>query len=491
MLAALLSHGKRALLARRHARNETRRAALGEHDGLPPGLWGATVSERGDLVIGGCEVAALASEFATPLLVVDRARLAADYRRFAGAFRSRYPHVQIAYSYKTNPLPGALRVLHDLGALAEVISHFELWLALRLGVAPERIVLNGPAKGYTTLELAVRKGVRLINIDSPDEIRPLAAAARGAGRRQAVGVRVVASVGWSAQFGLAIADGAALAAFRRLRRTPELDPVGLHLHLGTGIRSAATYQRAVHETVQFARAVRSECGIEIGCFDLGGGFGVPTVRTFEAWDERLMRHGHPPGPIDADGAVTPCACADGIAAALREFRPANGAPPPSLILEPGRALTSAGQTLILRVLGVKDLPSGKRAVLLDGGKNLALPTGYEWHELLAVTGTGRRRDRRYDFYGPLCHPGERLFVGKAFPDLAAGDLVAIMDAGAYFVPNQTNFSHPRPAAVLVADGRATLVRRRETFEDIVARDLGCAVPVPQHAPGSAVGAAVA
>jgi diaminopimelate decarboxylase len=109
-------------------------------------------------------------------------------------------------------------------------------------------------------------------------------------------------------------------------------------------------------------------------------------------------------------------------------------------------------------------------VILDGGKNLALPTGYECHELLPVTRASQKADRRYNFFGPLCHPSDDLFVEKAFPPVEPGDLVAIMDAGAYFVPNQTNFSHARPPAVLVEKGKATLLRARESFEDIVMRD---------------------
>jgi diaminopimelate decarboxylase len=471
MLESLRERAKRLLIERRHRANEARRAALGQRDGLPPSRWGAAVSAAGDLLIGGCAVADLAEQFGTPLLVVDRNRLETDYARFEAAFASLYPQVEIAYSYKTNPLPGALAVLHELGAAAEVISYFELWLALQLGVPPARIVLNGPGKGRDAIDLAVARGVKLINVDSAEEIGPVAAAARRAGRRQAVGVRVVTSVGWSAQFGLPLRGGAAFDAFRRLRFTAELEPIGLHVHLGTGLRDAPTYLRAVRETLDFARALRAELGIDIRCFDLGGGFAVPTVREFDVWDERLMRHRRPPAPIDPEATPEPSAYARAIVDLVRRFHPGNGgAPPPALIFEPGRAVSSSAQSLVLRVLAIKDTTAGAPAVILDGGKNLAAPLAYEWHELLPARGCTRARDRRYHFFGPLCHPGEQLFVAKEFPPLSSGDAVAVMDAGAYFVPNQTNFSQPRPAAVLVHDGRATLLRERETFEDIVQRD---------------------
>jgi|SRR5882672_1078644 len=470
MLSALRSSAKRFLIDRQHRRNEIRRIALDQQQGIRPETWGASVSPSGRLVIGECDAVDLANQFGTPLLVVDRRRLEADYRRFHESFSSLHPNVEIAYSYKTNPLPGVIAVLHELGALAEVISHFELWLAIRLGVSPSRVLFNGPGKTRSAIEFAVGHGVRLINIDSLGEIEVVAAAARSAGRRQQVGVRVVTSVGWSSQFGLTIRSGDAFEAFRRLKREQGLVPIGLHAHLGTGIRNVRGYLRAVQEIMEFARSLRSVLGVEISYFDLGGGFGVPTVQPFDSWDYRLMRNGRPPAPIDVIATPTPSDYARGIVEIVRRFYPPTDANQPTLAFEPGRALTSSAQSLVLQVLSVKRGPKDSRTVILDGGKNLALPTGYECHELLPVTRAGQKRDRRYNFFGPLCHPGDDLFVEKAFPPVEPGDLVAIMDAGAYFVPNQTNFSHPRPPAVLVQNGKATLLRARESFEDIVMRD---------------------
>jgi diaminopimelate decarboxylase len=108
--------------------------------------------------------------------------------------------------------------------------------------------------------------------------------------------------------------------------------------------------------------------------------------------------------------------------------------------------------------------------ILDGGKNCTLPTGYEYHEVLPASRMLEPLAGPITFHGPLCHPGDVLFVQKPFPQLAAGDLVSVMDAGAYFVPNQMNFSNPRPAAVMVKEGKAVMIRRRESFEDIVRLD---------------------
>ena len=110
-------------------------------------------------------------------------------------------------------------------------------------------------------------------------------------------------------------------------------------------------------------------------------------------------------------------------------------------------------------------------VILNGGKNITMPLGYEYHEILVASKMGEPLTRYYNLFGPLCHPADILFKCKNYPELVPGDILAVMDAGAYFVPNQMNFSNPRPAAVMVDSGREVLVRKRESFEDIIALDV--------------------
>lgn len=470
MLSAARRFAKQRIIDSMHARNERERARLQQTHGIAPSAWGATIGESGNLVIDGVDVAQLAADYGTPLHVVSHSRLLADYERFEASFKRLYPNIGIGYSYKTNPLPGVIKVLHAAGALAEVISHFELWLALELGVPAERIIFNGPGKTRDAIGLAVNRGIGMINVDGMSEIDEIAQAARSAQRKQNVGVRVITSVGWSAQFGLTIASGQAMEAFRRIKQQEHLVPAGLHFHLGTGIRDVAIYLQAVREMLEFAKAVRAELGIEITQLDLGGGFGVPTVRSFTEWDTRLVLNGRPPGPIDIGAAARPEDYAREIVDLLRKYYPADAGSSPTVIFEPGRAITSSAQCLVLRVLALKEGHDGVRSVILDGGKNIAMPLGYESHELLAVTGAADTRAARYNFYGPLCHPGDLHFQSKTFRTLKAGDLVAIMDAGAYFIPNQMNFSYPRPAAVMVENGQSSLLRQRESFDDVVRLD---------------------
>ena len=152
-------------------------------------------------------------------------------------------------------------------------------------------------------------------------------------------------------------------------------------------------------------------GVSIRFLDFGGGFGVPTVRPLDVWDQRLMALGYPPGPIDPSQAPTIDSFAAAIVDALRETHP-DPDTGPTLVFEPGRAVTSSAQTLLLRVLAVKPA-TGFARVILDGGKNIAIPTGYELHELLPASRMHATYDNVGQFYGPLCHRATCCSVGSA------------------------------------------------------------------------------
>lgn len=437
---------------------------------LPPSLWGMDRDDSGGLRWDGCALQDLARQYGTPLHVVNRRQLEKTFQRFHGAFAARYPRVTVAYSYKTNPLPGVLRALHEAGADAEVISHYELWLALQLGVPAERIIFNGPAKTAAAIELAVERGIKLINVDGDAEIAVIEACAARHGRRQAVGVRVVASLGWSGQFGFRIADGGALAAFRRLQACRNLDPCALHLHLGTDVRNAQVYFDAGREVFAFAEQLHATLGIEIRHFDLGGGFGVPTVRPLSSMELRYLDQGLPVRPPSPDDVPTMDAYAAGIVPIVERYVQRRGIEPPELIFEPGRALTSSAQCLLLGVLSTKPGADGARFAIADGGRNLTVPLGYEYHQLFVVNRKEAQSPMRHTVCGPLCHTSDIVAAQRELPQLQAGDVLAVMDAGAYFVPNQTNFSNPRPAAVMLEAGGARLIRRREEFADLCRLD---------------------
>lgn len=443
-----------------------------EFDHLPPELWGCGADENGHLLIGGICSQAMVKEFGTPLHVVNESVLLDTYKTFFDSFGAVYPNVKLATSYKTNPVPHVIKTLHDAGSYAEVISHFELWLALKLGVPPDKIILNGPGKSDAMLELAIDNRVEMINIDGPEEIDKIAQLASASSIQQNVGLRVVTSVGWSSQFGLSIASGAAHAAFEQMLHHPELRPTGIHLHLGTGIQNIETYVQAVREIIEFSEKLETVHGIEIDHFDLGGGFGVPTVRGMDEWDLRMISLGYSARQPNPVGVPTPRDYASALAPLLQKLvtRSEDNSQSPKVVFEPGRAITSSSQTLLLSILAKKPGIEDKEFLIADGGKNITMPLGWETHRIFAANKLKAKASNKYDVFGPLCHPGDIVVKNQVFPVLETGDNLAIMDAGAYFIPNQMNFSNPRPPIVSISHGTATLVRQKEEFEDIVRLD---------------------
>jgi diaminopimelate decarboxylase len=276
-------------------------------------------------------------------------------------------------------------------------------------------------------------------------------------------------VGWAEQFGLPIANGAAHEAVRRLGGCPHIALEGLHLHLGTGITDIGTYLTAIRDLVRFAAHLRSEFGIVLKYVDLGGGFAAPTVAKFSSLDEILGQHGLPAWPPDLGGRPIVERHAGDIIGALGDDLLA-GNPGPVIIFEPGRAISGSAQSLLVSVLARKDFGRRVPALILDGGRNVAMPPAWQYHALLPASRAASRGEHYFDVFGPLCHPGDLLFRARWLPDIQPGDLLAIMDAGAYFIPNQMNFSNPRPAVVTVGPAGWDVIRAKESFDDVVRLD---------------------
>ena len=255
--------------------------APGRRD-LPLSSWRLERDAAGALRLHGAPLAGVLERWGSPVHVVDAARLADNAARFLARPPAAATPLEVYASYKTNPVPGVLARLHRAGFGAEVVSPYELWLALRLGVAPERIVYNGPAKSEASLELALARGVGLVNVNARSELAPLAAVARRLGVRPRVGVRVTVPGTWGGQFGERADTGAALAAFREAAALPELRLVALHAHLGGELADAAGLEAFLGGVLGVADQVRERLGVALEILDLGGNLACPTTRKLTA-----------------------------------------------------------------------------------------------------------------------------------------------------------------------------------------------------------------
>jgi diaminopimelate decarboxylase len=438
---------------------------------LPPGTWGLARGADGVLRLGPVDLRGLMDRHGSPVHVVDAARLRDRAARFLARPAGAGITPEVFASYKTNPVPGVLAELHRAGFGAEVVSPWELWLALRLGVPADAIIYNGPAKSEASLEEALRRGVGLINVNARSELAPLAALARRLGCRPRVGVRVVPPGTWGGQFGERVDGGAALAAFREALALPELEVVALHAHLGGEIATARGLDAFLDGVLGTADQLRARLGLELEVLDLGGNLACPTTRKLTPRDHRLaVTFGVEPAPRPPSQVIGIEDYLARVAQRVEGHYRRLGRAPPRVALEPGRAAMADAQLLLSRVAQVRD-PEGELTwAVLDAGINVAESLRSEWHQLYALEERPGAPRRLHRLTGPSCMQGDLLYPAWALPELRPGDGVAIMDAGAYFVPFSTDFSFPRPAVVLLDGGHETVLRRAERFEDLAALD---------------------
>jgi diaminopimelate decarboxylase len=412
------------------------------------------------LEIGGLAADELAERFGTPLYVYDEDEIRRRARAYVAALESYPGPSRAVYACKANSTVGVIRVLADEGLGADVASAGELASALRAGVDPASIVVHGNNKSDADLASAVAARTGLVVVDHFGELEQIERIAAEAGRVQPVLVRVTPGIEAdthhkivtghdTSKFGFAPAD--ALDALERAAVLPHLQPSGLHVHLGSQIKDVGTYTAAA----DWLAAFTEEHGLgDLPVLDLGGGLGV-------AYTEGEVE-------LEIQQAV------EAIVAHFTERLIAHGLPMPELIIEPGRSIVGPAGTTLYRVGAVKRSGGGIVYAAVDGGmSDNPRPALYgARYEAIVCDRPDTEPDTVYSIAGKHCESGDVLIEGIALPELHSGDLLAVPVTGAYAASMASTYNAlPRPAAVMVSDGDAELVQRRETVDDLLARDL--------------------
>ena len=426
---------------------------------LPPS---AAITPEGHLAIGGCDLVELAEEHGTPLVVYDEGALRATARAYVNAFRAHAPDVEVIYASKAYFGLAMLRLALEEGLSIDVASGGELQAALRAGFSPERIEMHGNNKDAEEIGQALDAGVATIVVDSLDEIGLLDRIARDRGMRQRVLIRVTPGVKPSthsyistgqidSKFGLGIESGAAAEGVAACRAAEGIELAGLHCHIGSQIFELGSYAAAAAVVADLVASVGAE---DLTTINMGGGLGV------------AYTHADQPPSVERYADVV-------MESVAREWARV-GVSMPRVQVEPGRNMVARAGVTVYRVGTVKDIPGVRTYAAVDGGmSDLLRPMLYgAVYEPLLANRADEEATATFRVVGKHCESGDVL-VGEAhLPDVRVGDLLCMPATGAYGVSMASNYNGvTRAPVVFVDNGTARLVTRRETYDDLFAREL--------------------
>jgi diaminopimelate decarboxylase len=395
----------------------------------------------------------LAEKYGTPLYVYSAGQILDRYQLFSDAFAHR-DHL-ICYSVKANSNLSILKLLAHRGSGFDIVSGGELQRILEVDKkAAHRVVFSGVGKTAAEIDLALAAGILIFNVESESEVALLTERASKRRVRARVALRVNPDVFAEThpyistglrehKFGIDIK--AARPVYQEIKRSRYLDPIGISVHIGSQIQTAEPFGAALAGVAQLIRELGAD-GIQIKFVDAGGGLGID------------YRSGVP----TFDPAAEMAKYAAAVERSLEGLRV-------RLLLEPGRFLIAQAGALLARVLVVKRNGT-KTFVITDAGMNdLIRPALYQaHHEILPVIQNPKAEPTVVDIVGPVCETGDFFARDREIPEVREGDLVAILDTGAYGMSLSSNYnSRPRPAEILVEGKRARLIRRRETIRDLV------------------------
>jgi diaminopimelate decarboxylase len=406
----------------------------------------------GLLYIDGVSAVDLAEKFDTPTYILIENRIRENFRRIRDALLRNYGKIRVYYSAKANTSLAVLKILESEGAYLDAVSPGEVFLALKAGFTPNKMLFTGTSVRDDELKFLVESGV-LINIDSISQLRrllkiniPEILSVRvnpelGAGHHEHV-----VTAGRSSKFGLWETD--ALEAYR-IALNSGVKRFGIHMHIGSGILSVEPFLSAAEKLLSVAYKIRSKLGITFDFMDFGGGLGVP----------------YKPGekPLDVNDFANKMLSL--FKSRIKEYDLGE----PFFCVEPGRFIVCDAGILLTRVNTLKITPF-KKFIGVDAGFNtLIRPAMYgSYHPIIVANRLNDPPKEIYDVAGPLCESGDILAKDRMLPEVFEGDLLAILNAGAYGFSMSSQYnSRPRCAEVLVKSGRYALIREREKFSDLI------------------------
>lgn len=396
----------------------------------------------------------LADKFGTPLYVYSRKTLISHFRKIKEAFKAVHP--LICFSMKANSSIALCKLLVKEGAGLDIVSGGELYKALKTGVSSKKVVYAGVGKTAKEIEFAMSHHIFLFNVESQPELFLINEIAGRLGIRQKVAIRInpdikahthkYTTTGHSQnKFGIDLDTAGNI--FLDNERYKNLSICGVHMHIGSQIVEREPFTAAINKIIHFIKGLEKQ-GVHIRWINIGGGLGI------------IYSNERPQTAVEYAKEVVPL---------LKKIR-AN------VILEPGRFIAGNSSVLLTNVTYVKETAVRNFAIVDAGMNDLIRPSLYDaYHAILPVNSpsyNGSKKISIYDVVGPICESGDFLGKDRKFIDLKAGDVLAVMGAGAYGFSMASNYnSRPRPAEVLVEGSKVKIIRRREAYADLIRAEV--------------------
>lgn len=422
------------------------------------------INEAGHLEIGGVDTLDLVKEFGTPLYVLDEMAFRAHCQAFEKAFESM-GDTEVIYASKALCTRATCLLVKEEGLGLDVVSGGELHTALSVDFPPDKIYFHGNNKTPDELQMAVDNRVGVVVVDNFYELGLLNRICEGVGRKQKIILRISPGIEAhtheyiktgqiDSKFGFTLPNGQAMAAIRSIKKYPFLAYVGLHCHIGSQIFEMESFAHTAEVMMAFIAQIDKEVGLLTTELNLGGGFGIYYCEGDE-----------PASPDAWAKVVMPC---------VRENAKKYGVPVPKVIVEPGRAIVGPVGTTLYTVGSRKEIPGIRKYIAVDGGMgDNPRPALYgSKYEAILANKAGQAPEEVVSVAGKCCESGDMLIWDIELPLVEVGDILAVATTGAYNYAMSMNYNRiPRPAMVLVGEGRADLILQRETYDDLIRNDI--------------------
>ncbi len=416
------------------------------------------------LFFAGMSTVELAGTFGTPLYVINEQLARKRYKELKTMLNSEYENNTIHFAVKANSNLAFLKILASEGSHFDCTSKGEILTCMKAGISPEKIIFTGNMFTNVDFDFAVKHGI-IVNLDSISQLKRLVKAYEKnnipASNYQVISFRInpefgaghhvhTITAGKNIKFG--ILDDQVLEAYSMAKKEG-FTKFGIHMHIGSGIINAMDYEKAAIKFLSFIKQLVEELNVTFDFVDFGGGLGIPYRPEEDPLDLTLYK----------DSVIKP----------FKQFITSMNIAPPKFKIEPGRYLSAEASILIVEINTIKDNGYKMFAGVDAGFNTLVRPTMYgSYHHIIPCAKSEIQGTKIYDITGPICESGDVLGRDRELPLLSEGDYLAILDAGAYgFVMSSQYNSRPRPAEILINQGKTYIVRKAESYEDLMHNEV--------------------